>query len=100
MKLTKEQLKRIIKEELKLVMQEEEGEALPPSNRKKLSLKNYAVEKDEWDRLGLTREQAIESAESAARMLPEPIAGQELVYVVSNSAADSVKGWHYTDPES
>tara|TARA_R110000744_G_scaffold278186_1_gene390448 strand:+ start:123 stop:425 length:303 start_codon:yes stop_codon:yes gene_type:complete len=100
MKLTKEQLKRIIKEELKLVMQEEEGEALPPSNRKKLSLKNYAVEKDEWDRLGLTREQAIESAESAARMLPEPIAGQELVYVVSNSASDSVKGWHYTDPES
>ena len=100
MKLTKEQLKRIIKEELNLVMQEEEGEALPPSNRKKLSLKNYAVEKDEWDRLGLTREQAIESAESAARMLPEPIAGQELVYVVSNSAADSVKGWHYTDPES
>jgi hypothetical protein len=100
MKLTKEQLKRIIKEELKLVMQEEEQEALPPSNRKKLSLKNYAVEKDEWDRLGLTREQAIESAESAARMLPEPIAGQELVYVVSNSAADSVKGWHYTDPES
>ena len=100
MKLTKEQLEQIIKEELKLVMQEEEGEALPPSNRKKLSLKNYAVEKDEWDRLGLTREQAIESAESAARMLPEPIAGQELVYVVSNSAADSVKGWHYTDPES
>ena len=101
MKLTKEQLKRIIKEELKLVMQEEEQEALPPSNRKKLSLKNYAVEKKEWDRLGLwSHEQAIESAESAARMLPEPIAGQELVYVVSNSAADSVKGWHYTDPES